>query len=103
MDKFEINKFVKFSEDGPSKEIFYNKGDLKAQILCMKAGQTIPPCKMNNDVLFYTVEGEGEITVDDRKEVLLPGVSVIIPKEAESRSMYARTDMVILGVQAVRR
>ncbi len=39
---------------------------------------------MGNDVLFYIVEGEGEITVDDKREILFPWVSIIVPKEAKS-------------------
>ncbi len=99
MNKTDINGLVKYSDEGPVKEIFYDKGNLKAQIVCLKAGQIIPPCKMSNDVLFYIVEGEGEIIVDDKKEKLKSGVSVVVPKEAESRSIIAKTNMVILGVQ----
>ncbi|MGQ9817047.1 MAG: hypothetical protein ACUVQ3_03750 [bacterium] len=33
------------------------------------------------------------------KEELKSGVSVVVPKEAESRSIFARKDMMILAVQ----
>ncbi len=99
MNKTDINKLVKYSEEGPAKKIFYDRGNLKAQVVCLKAGQIIPPCKMTNDVLFYIVEGEGEITVDNKKEELKSRMSVVVPKEAESRSICAKTDMVILAVQ----
>ncbi|OIO73707.1 MAG: hypothetical protein AUJ85_07300 [Elusimicrobia bacterium CG1_02_37_114] len=100
MHKTDINKLIKYSDDKPQKEIFYDSGGLKAQVVCLKAGQIIPPCKMTNDVLFYIIEGNGEITVDNKKEALFAGVSVIVSKEAESRSISAKIDMVILGVQA---
>ncbi|MGB9721499.1 MAG: hypothetical protein ACPL28_08490 [bacterium] len=99
MHKTNIKKIVHYDSEGPHKKIFYDKGNLKAQIVCLKAGQMIPPCRMDNDVLFYIIEGEGEITVDDKKERLFPWVSIIVPKEAESRSISAKTDMVILAVQ----
>ncbi len=55
---------------------------------------------MSNDVLFYIIEGEGEIIVDDKREGLKPWVSIVVPKGAESRSISAKTDMIILAVQA---
>ncbi|MEO0206733.1 MAG: hypothetical protein ABIL22_08700 [candidate division WOR-3 bacterium] len=99
MHKTDINKIVGYLPEGPYKKISYDKGNLKAQIVCLKAGQMIPPCKMENDVLFYVIEGEGEIAVDDKREKLFPFASVIVPNEAISRSISAKTDMVILAVQ----
>ena len=103
MNKRNLAKLVKYSDERPAKEIFYDYGGLKAQIVCLKAGQVIPPCKMSNDVLFYIIEGSGEIIVDNKKEDLEEMVSVVVPKEAESRSITARTDMVVLAVQSISR
>ena len=99
MNKTNVKKLISFSQQEPYKEIFYDHGNLKAQVVGLKVGQIIPPCKMNNDVLFYVIEGEGEITVDNEKESLFPGISVVVPKAAGSRSISAKTDMVILAVQ----
>ena len=100
MQKTEIKKLIKYSEEGPFKEVFYEAGNIKAQIVCLKASQGIPPCKMDYDVLFYIIEGSGEIIVDNECESLKSGDSVVVPKSAESRSIKAKTDMVVLGVQA---
>jgi len=100
MDKTNIKELVNYSQEGPSKKVFYDKEDIKAQVVCLKSRQVIPWCKMNNDMLFYIIEGEGEIFVDNEKEKLYPGISVVVLKQAESRSISARTNMVILAVQA---
>lgn len=100
MRKTDTSKLVKYSSEGQTKEVFYDARNLKTQIVCLKSGQNIPPCKMNNDVLFFIVKGEGEIVVDEQKEDLKPMISVVVPKDAESRSIRAMTDMVILAVQA---
>ena len=100
MHKTEIKNLIAFSKEGPAKSIFYDEGNLKAQLMCLKAGQLIPPCKMGNDVLFYVIQGEGEIIVDNKKENLSAGISVVVPKEAESRSITAKADLIILAVQA---
>ncbi len=98
MYKTDISNLIKFSKEGLTKNIFYDKGNLKAQIICLETAQAIPPCKMSNDVLFYIIKGEGEIVVDDTKEELKPMISIVVPKEAKSRSITAKTDMVILAV-----
>ena len=100
MHKTDISYIVDCLPERPYKKIFYDRGNLKDQIVCLKAEQKIPPYKMENDVLFYVIEGKGEIMVDNKKEQLKSGVSVVFPKEAESRSISARTDMIILAVQA---
>jgi quercetin dioxygenase-like cupin family protein len=99
MNKTDVKKIINYISEGPYKKIFYDGGGIKAQIVCLKAGQTIPPCKMNNDVLFYIIKGEGEIMVDNETEDLKEMVSVIVPRKAESRSISAKTDMIILAVQ----
>jgi quercetin dioxygenase-like cupin family protein len=101
MNKTEISKLVEYSDNGPVKKVFHDEGNIKAQIVCLKAGQMIPPCKMNHDVLFYVIEGKGEIIVDNKIEKISPGMSVVVPKEAKTRSIKAAEDMVILGVQGI--
>lgn len=100
MHKTEIKNLIVFSKEGPAKNIFYDEGNIKAQLMCLKAGQVIPPCKMSNDVLFFVIRGEGVITVDDERAELSEMVSMVVPSQAESRSISAKTDMVILAVQS---
>jgi len=99
MNKVDIIKLINYDKKRPYKEVFYDAGNIKAQIVCLKSGQIIPSCKMNNDVLFYIIEGEGKIIVDSKKESLFPGIAVVVPRKAVSRSISAKTDMVVLAVQ----
>jgi len=82
-----------------AKKVFLEHGHLKAQVTCLSAGQQIPPCKMEHDVLFYVIDGEGTIIVDGEQMDLKPGQAAFVPKEAESRSIKAGTNMNILAVQ----
>ncbi len=100
IDRTDVKKLVNFSKEEHTKVIFYDKGSIKAQIMCLQPGQLIPPCKMQNDVLFYVIEGEGEIIIDSEKEALKKGICVIVPKFAESKSISAKSSLVILAVQA---
>ena len=100
MHKVDIGTMALQTEKGPAKEVFYDAGGLKAQVMRLQAGQIIPPCKMEKDVLFYIIRGEGEIIVDQERETLKPNVSVVVPGLAGSRSIVAKTDMTILAVQS---
>jgi len=75
---------------------------LKAQVTCLKAGNSIPPCKMENDVLFYFLTGEGTITVDNETTKIKSGDCVVVPHQADSRSILAKTDLGILAVQGLK-
>ena len=99
MHKTDIKKLINYNTQGPYKNIFYEQSNIKAQVVCLKSRQIIPPCKMSNDVLFYIIEGKGEIIVDNKKEKIKPMISIIVPKNAKSRSILAKTDMVILAIQ----
>lgn len=43
MHKTDIEKLVNNNIDGPSKKIFYDQGNIKAQVVCLKSEQTILP------------------------------------------------------------
>jgi mannose-6-phosphate isomerase-like protein (cupin superfamily) len=85
-----------------NKEVFCTTDHLKAQVMILEAGNTIPPCKMDNDVLFYILSGNGTITVDGEFDEISAGYSIIVPHQAESRSIYAKTDLEILAVQGLK-
>lgn len=84
-----------------NKKVFCTTDNLKAQVMRLEAGNSIPPCKMDNDVLFYFLSGKGTITVDDETETVVSGDCVVVPKQARSRSIHAETDLEILGVQSL--
>lgn len=101
MNIADINTLIKFRDEGPTKQIFHDSGDIKAQIVCLKAGQKIPPCSMDHDVLFCVLSGSGTIIVDDQQQDLDELSAVVVAKKAGTRSIRAAADMVLLAVQAV--
>jgi mannose-6-phosphate isomerase-like protein (cupin superfamily) len=54
---------------------------------------------MEHDVLFYVISGNGTIIVDGKGKTLKPGQAAFVPKEAEWRSIKAKSRMIILAVQ----
>jgi hypothetical protein len=54
MNKFNIQEILASMEKKPlNKVVFCTTDNLKAQVMQLEAGSQIPPCKMDNDVLFY--------------------------------------------------
>jgi mannose-6-phosphate isomerase-like protein (cupin superfamily) len=102
MDKFNFQTILASLEKRPlNKEVFCTTDHLKAQVMRLEAGSQIPPCKMENDVLFYFLAGKGTITVDSETLEVNPGDCVVVPHQAESRSIHAETDLEILAVQGL--
>lgn len=102
MEKFNIKTLLASMERKPiNKEVFCTTGNLKAQIMRLQAGASIPPCKMDNDVFFYFLSGEGTITVDNVTLDVAQGECVTVPHQTESRSIHAVTELEILAVQGV--
>lgn len=102
METFNINTILASMERKPlNKEVFSTTNNLKVQVMRLEAGYSIPPCKMDNDVLFYVLRGEGTITVDDETFALETGDCIVVPHQAESRSIHAVTELEILAVQGI--
>jgi mannose-6-phosphate isomerase-like protein (cupin superfamily) len=101
--KYILHEILDGMEQKPlNKEVFCITDHLKAQVMRLEAGSSIPPCKMDNDVLFYILSGNGTITVDAETEEIKTGYSIVVPHLAESRSIYAQTDLEILAVQRLK-
>jgi quercetin dioxygenase-like cupin family protein len=99
MKAYLLRELVGFSDGGPEKNVFFESGKIKAQVMGLKKGQTIPPCRMDFDVIFVVIEGEGKIIVDGEEAVLKKTSWVYVPKERETRSIQAHAKMTILAIQ----
>ena len=99
MDLFEIDALAQFSADRPLKTVFFESPGVKAQVLGLEPGQSIPPCRMDHDVVFFVVEGEGRMTVDEETRPLRKSSWVFVPKEKDTRSLIAETRMTVMAIQ----
>jgi quercetin dioxygenase-like cupin family protein len=99
MNIYPLEKFVKFSPNTHTKKVFFETEKIKAQVIGLEAGQQIPPCGMDFDVIFFVMEGEGEIILDGQSEVLKKSAWVFVPKEIETRSIRSETRMKVLAIQ----
>ncbi len=71
---------------------------VRTLLLNLNSGQKSPLCKMSVNVLYYVIEGEGELVVEDEHYTLRGGSMAIVPAEI-TRLISAATSMRVLGVQ----
>lgn len=99
MKAYSLDKLLTFSRKSHTKNVFFESEKLKAQVMGLEAGQEIPPCRMDHDVVFVALEGRGAILVDGEEQVIGKSSFVFVPKEKETRSLKARTKMAVLAIQ----
>lgn len=99
MQARQLDQILTFSEDSHTKNVFFESDRLKAQLMGLEAGQEIPPCRMDHDVIFVVMEGKGKIVVDGEEEAIKESAFVFVPKEKKTRSLKALTKMAVLAIQ----
>lgn len=101
--KYSLNDLTDSLDDEPlAKMVFSCTDHLKAQVMRLKAGVQIPPCKMENDVMFFIRKGKGRITVDNETSEFSEGDCVMVPHQAASRSIFAETDLEVFALQGLK-
>jgi len=99
MDAHDLRQLLTFSRESHTKNVFFESDRLKAQVMGLEAGQEIPPCRMDRDVIFVVMEGKGIIAVDGEAEAIKESAFVFVPKERKTRSLKALTKMAVLAIQ----
>ncbi|MGB8952755.1 MAG: hypothetical protein WCC06_08855 [Candidatus Aminicenantales bacterium] len=99
MEMYSLDKLLTFSKKSHTKNVFFESDTLKAQVMGLETGQAISPCRMDHDVIFVVMEGEGKIIVDGEEEAIKKASWVFVPREKETRSLKARTKMAVLAIQ----
>jgi len=72
--------------------------NLAALLVNVDAGQTIEPCRMSATVLYYVIEGNGNLHVEEKKTELQTGLLVLVPP-GTVRTISAVEPMRVLTVQ----
>ncbi len=84
-----------FASDGPKPQFLIDIPQFKALVVGLNAGQQIP-VHPGEAAMYYFIEGEGLMTVDNETFEIKPGVTVIASSGAK-RGMNAKTSMIFLG------
>ena len=96
---YELEKLITFSGESHTKKVFFESERLKAQVMGLEAGQEIPPCRMDHDVVFVVLDGIGTLLIDGEEKAIKKSSFAFVPKEKKTRSLKALTKMSVLAIQ----
>jgi len=99
MEAYELEKLIAFSGESHTKNVFFESDKIKAQVMGLEAGQEIPPCRMDHDVIFVVLDGTGRLIADGEEVAIMKSSFALVPKEKQSRSLKALTKMALLAIQ----
>ena len=88
---------VVYGVDGPEPQVLLETDKLRAVLVGLEAGQSIPAHPALASV-YLVIEGSGWMTVNDERVELKPGVFVTMP-EGTVRGVQAETRLVFLGTR----
>lgn len=94
----ETNSKREFSRSGALSMPLLDAGKARTLLLSLDAGQAVAPCQMPFLVLYYFIEGQGQIRIGDEQAEFQPGSLVAVPAGAV-RSISASHQTRVLAVQ----
>lgn len=104
---FDLNKLAKFSQKkgvlsiaedlGAVKKDLLNTGNFGVGLICLEAGQEIPPHPEPYGACFYVVSGKGIFTVGTEQFELSNGKLVFAASD-EMRGIKSLERLVLLGI-----
>jgi quercetin dioxygenase-like cupin family protein len=95
MELIDVNDKVGFSDEFAPR-ILRAGADYKVPLICLNAGQKIPPHPSGTGV-FYIISGAGVMTVGDETEEVKAG-SMIFVKKGETRGIEATEQLTAFAV-----
>lgn len=84
-------------------EVLLEHDQMKVRRIELAAGARIPPCRMQEDVVFVVLGGRVTVRADDEEAQVAPPGAVFIPGGAVTRSMEAHEPSLVLAVLCRRR
>ncbi|GJQ57985.1 MAG: cupin domain-containing protein [Candidatus Scalindua sp. AMX11] len=94
MNIIKLKERVKFNKQF-SPQILYASPDLKVPLICLEAGQEIPPHPSGTGV-FCVLEGEGVMVIEGEEVSVSPGQVVVAPEGAK-RGIKSTDNIVALA------
>ena len=94
----ETNTMREFSLSGVVSMPLLDAGKARTLLLSLDAGQAVAPCRMPFLVLYYFIEGQGQMRMGDEQAEFQPGSLIAIAAGAV-RSISAGHQTRVLAVQ----
>jgi mannose-6-phosphate isomerase-like protein (cupin superfamily) len=97
MQIFNLNTMKAYPYEEREKNVFYKAEKFKTRIIELSPGEGIPECEMSSHVMFYVLEGEAEVKVNQEKAVIKKEQCLII--EPATVSMKTDKGVKMMGIQ----
>lgn len=68
-----------FENDKPVRKPMFQVGDQNVELICLRYGQEVPPRPYDCDQTVFVIEGRGLFTLNERKEEIATGASIVVP------------------------
>ena len=94
---FDLRAMTPHPYDEREKNVFCQTPQFKARIIELPAKGRMPTCAMASHVLFYVVQGEAEVQVNQEVATIKQGQCLI--SEPATLSMKTEDGVKILGIQ----
>lgn len=98
MKIIDLSRDLTCGDGGYTASVLMEQGAVKVRRIELGAGACIPPCRMQEDVVFVVIEGQVVFRDDDGEAVVLAPGAVFIPGGATTRSMEAGVPSLVLAV-----
>jgi len=98
MQMIETNTMRDIALSGALSKPLLDAGKARALLLSLDAGQAVAPCQMPFVVLYFFIEGQGQMRMGDEQAEFQPGSLIAIPAGAV-RSISASHQTRVLAVQ----
>ena len=98
MNIIEVSNILSCEDGGYESSVLFGQGAVKVRRIELAAGACIPPCRMQEDVVFVVIEGRVAFVAESEKTVVSAPNAVFIPGGATTRSMAADEPSLVLAV-----
>lgn len=65
MEVLDLKKLIRFQPEKISREMLSDKPEMRVALMCLEAGQKLPPHKAPLRLMMYCVEGRGTFVVGE--------------------------------------
>jgi quercetin dioxygenase-like cupin family protein len=97
-DMMDLGKVAECSPNEPVKKDLLKTAGSNIVVVCLEAGQEIPPHPEPYAVVFVVLQGEGVITAGSARHPVKPLHLVSVRKD-ENRGIWCDQRMLILGIR----
>ena len=95
----DLNDFPSSSAEIAPKRLL-DTDSMRAVLVNLDAGQAVAPCQMSASVLYYVIEGQGNLRVGDEGVGLQAGSLALVPAGAV-RTISAAAPLRVLAIQVM--